>query len=159
MGEKIVLSPKKELGYERIVTKLKKVWGGLLKGWDNRCKEGDWIGLLEENKAFWSMVCCASSTFRPECSNNVQHLYIPQDIKLYLVGSQSRTLSLINDGMSKGVVEDTGQKCCCNWHSSLESTVEEEHSSCSFVCFWIRMDERLEERVTHKEEDMRQVFC
>ncbi len=32
MGEKIVLFPKKELGYERIVTKLKKVWGGLLKG-------------------------------------------------------------------------------------------------------------------------------
>jgi len=112
--KKIVLSPKKELGYERIVTKLKKVWGGLLKGGDNCCKEGDWIGLLEENKAFSSMVCCASSTFRPECSNNVQHLYIRQDIKLYVVGSQSRTLNLINDGMSKGVVKDTQKKCCSN---------------------------------------------
>jgi len=107
MGEKIVLSPRKELGYERIVSKLEKVRGGLLKGGDNHCKEGDWIGLLEKHKAFSSMVCCASSTFRPECNNNVQCPYIPQDIKLYVVGSQSRTLSLINDGMLKGVVEDT----------------------------------------------------
>jgi hypothetical protein len=30
MGEKFVLSVEKELGYEGIVTKLEKVWGGLL---------------------------------------------------------------------------------------------------------------------------------
>jgi len=58
MGEKFMLSPKKELGYERIVTKLKKVWGSSLRGGDNRCKEGNCIGLLEENKAFSFMVCC-----------------------------------------------------------------------------------------------------
>jgi hypothetical protein len=73
--------------------------GGLLKGGNNHCKIGDWIVLLEDNKVFSSMVCCASSTFKHECNNNVQHLYILQDIKLYIVGSQSRTLSFINDGM------------------------------------------------------------
>ncbi len=102
MGQKIVLSPKEELGYEKIISKLEKVWGGLLRGGDNHCKEGDGIGLLEENKAWESMVCCASSTFRLECSNDVQHLYISQDIKLYIMGSQSKTLSFINE-MSKAV--------------------------------------------------------
>ncbi len=72
-----MLSPKKELGYEIIITKLEEVCGGLLKGGDNHCKKGNWIGLLEKNKAFLSMVCGVSSNFRPECSNNVQHLYIP----------------------------------------------------------------------------------
>ncbi len=103
MGKKIVLFPEEELGYEKIVIKLEKVWGGLLRGGDNHCKEGDWIGLLEENKAWESMVCYASSTFRLECSNDVQHLYIPQDIKLYTMGSQSKTLSFINDGMLEGM--------------------------------------------------------
>jgi hypothetical protein len=32
MGKKIVLSPKEELGYERIVTKLEQVSRGLLRG-------------------------------------------------------------------------------------------------------------------------------
>jgi len=32
MGEKFVLTPKEELGYERIITKLEEVWGSLLKG-------------------------------------------------------------------------------------------------------------------------------
>jgi len=49
------------------------------------------------------MVCHASSTFKPECNNDVQHLYILQDIKLYIVGSQSRTLNLINVEVSKGM--------------------------------------------------------
>jgi hypothetical protein len=40
-GLKFVLSPKEELGHERIVTKLKEVWGGLLKGGDNHCKKGN----------------------------------------------------------------------------------------------------------------------
>jgi hypothetical protein len=72
-----VLSPKEELGYEIIITKLEEVWGGLLKGGNNRCKKRNWIGLLEGNKAFLSMVCGVSSNFRLECNNNVQHLYIP----------------------------------------------------------------------------------
>ncbi len=59
--------------------------------------------MLEENTTFPSMVCRASSTFRLECNNNAQHLYILQDIKLYIVGSQSKTFSLINDGVLKGV--------------------------------------------------------
>jgi hypothetical protein len=50
--------------------------GALLRGGDNCCKEVDWISLLKENKAFMSMVCRASSTFRPKCNNNVLHLYI-----------------------------------------------------------------------------------
>jgi hypothetical protein len=50
-----------------------------------------------------SMICCVLSTFKPKCNNNVQHLYIPQDIKLYIVASQSRTLNLINDGVLKGM--------------------------------------------------------
>ncbi len=99
MSKKFVLSLKKEVGYERIITKLEKVWEGLLRGGDNCCKERHWIGLLEKNNAFLFMVCCASSTFRPKRNNNVQHFYILQDIKLYFVGSQSRTSSLINDGM------------------------------------------------------------
>jgi hypothetical protein len=36
---------------------------------------------------------------KPECNNNVQHLYI----KLYIVGFQSKTLNLTNDGVSEGV--------------------------------------------------------
>ncbi len=32
MGKKIMLSLEEELGYERIIIKLEKVWGGLLKG-------------------------------------------------------------------------------------------------------------------------------
>jgi hypothetical protein len=71
MGKKIVLSLEEELGYERIVTKLEEVWGDLLRWGDNYCKKGNWIGLLEENKVFPSMVCCASFTFRPKCSNDV----------------------------------------------------------------------------------------
>ncbi len=70
---------------------------------NNRCKERNWIGLLEENKTFPFMVCFVSSTFKHEHNNNVQHLYIPQNIKLYVVGSQSRMLSHINDGVSEGV--------------------------------------------------------
>jgi hypothetical protein len=103
VGEKFVLSPKEKLGYEIIIIKLDKVWGGVLKRGDNCCKEVNWIGLLEKNKVFMSMVYCVLSTFRPKCNNNVQHFYIPQDIKLYIVGSQSRTLSLINDGVSEGM--------------------------------------------------------
>ncbi len=41
MGEKFVLSLEKELGYEGIVTKMEEVWGVLLWGADNCCKEGD----------------------------------------------------------------------------------------------------------------------
>jgi hypothetical protein len=74
--QKIVLSLEEELGYERIVTKLEKVWGGLLKGWNNSCKEKYWIGLLEKNKVFSSMVCHVLFTFKPECNNDVQHFYI-----------------------------------------------------------------------------------
>ncbi len=59
--------------------------GALLRRGDNYCKKGDWIGLLEEGEAFSSMVCRASPTFRLVCNNNVQHFYIPQDIKLYIV--------------------------------------------------------------------------
>jgi hypothetical protein len=59
MGENFVLSPEMELGYDIIVTKLKKVWRSLLKGGDNHCKKGDWIGLPKKNKAFQFMVCCA----------------------------------------------------------------------------------------------------
>ncbi len=87
MGEKFVLSPKEELGYEIIITKLEEVWGSLLKQGDNCCKKGDWIGLLEENKTFLSMVCHVSSTFRLECNNNVWHLYIPQNMNIYIVAS------------------------------------------------------------------------
>jgi hypothetical protein len=61
--------------------------GGLLRGGNNYCKERDLIGLLEENKVFLSMVCRVSFTFKPECNDDVQHLYISQDIKLYIVGS------------------------------------------------------------------------
>jgi hypothetical protein len=71
MGEKFVLSPKEELGYERIVIKLEEMWGGLWRGGNNHCKEINWIGLLENNKAFLSMVCRVLSTFKPECSNDV----------------------------------------------------------------------------------------
>jgi hypothetical protein len=89
MDEKFVLSPEKELGYEGIVIKLEEVLGvggGLLRGGDNCFKEGNWIGLLEKNKTFRSMVCCTSSTLRLECNNDVQHFYMLQDIKLYIVG-------------------------------------------------------------------------
>jgi hypothetical protein len=103
MGEKFVLYLEGELGYEIIITKLEEVWGSLLRGGSNRYKEGYWIGLLEEKEVLLFLVCCASSTLRPECNNNVQHLYIPQDINLYIVGFQSRTLSLINDGVLEGV--------------------------------------------------------
>ncbi len=77
MCEKFVLSPKEGLEYEIMFTKLDEVGGGggLLKGGDNRCKKRNWIGLLEENKAFLFMVCHVSSTFRPKCNNDVQHFY------------------------------------------------------------------------------------
>ncbi len=72
MGQKFVLSLEEELGYEKNVTKLEEVWGGgLLRRGDNHCKEGDWIGLLEENKVLSSLVCHVSFTFKPKCSNNV----------------------------------------------------------------------------------------
>ncbi len=71
MGKKIMFSLEEELGYERIIIKLEKVWGGLFKGGDNSCKEINWIGLLEKNKVFMSMVCCVLSTFKPKCNNNV----------------------------------------------------------------------------------------
>jgi hypothetical protein len=100
MGKKIMLSLEEELGYERIITKLEEAWGGLLKEGDNHCKEGDWFA-KKINKMFLSMVCHASFTFKLECNNNVQHLYILQNIKLYIVGSQSRTLNFINDGEVK----------------------------------------------------------
>jgi hypothetical protein len=41
MGDKLVLSPKEELGYERIITKLEEVWGSLLKKGNICCKERD----------------------------------------------------------------------------------------------------------------------
>jgi hypothetical protein len=71
MGENFVLSPEEKLGYEIIIIKLEEVWGPLLKGGDNRCKEVNWIGLLKNNKVFMSMVCCVLYIFRLECSNNV----------------------------------------------------------------------------------------
>jgi hypothetical protein len=76
MGKKIMLSLEEELGYERIVTKLEEVGGGLLRRGDNCCKKRNWIGLLEENKVFMSMVCRVSFHFKPECNSDVQHLYI-----------------------------------------------------------------------------------
>ncbi len=81
----------------------KRCKGVLLRGGNNCCKKGDYIGLLEENKVFLFMVCRTSSTLRLECNNDVQHLYMLQDIKLYIVGFQLRTLNLINDGMSEGM--------------------------------------------------------
>jgi len=87
MGENLCYPQKRSWDMIESLPSWKMCGGGLLKGGDNCCKKGDWISLLEENKAFPFMVCCVSSTFRHECNNNVQHLYIPQDIKLYVVGS------------------------------------------------------------------------
>jgi hypothetical protein len=102
MGENFVLSPEEQLGDERIIIKLEELWGGLLRGGDNCCKEVDWIGLLEEKNAFhlWFVVLHLPLDLNATmmfCTN------ILQDIKLYIVGSLSKTFSLINDGVSKGV--------------------------------------------------------
>jgi hypothetical protein len=45
--------------------------GGLLRGGDNHCIEINWIGLLEKNKAFMSMVYHVLFIFKPKCNNDV----------------------------------------------------------------------------------------
>jgi hypothetical protein len=58
MGKKMVLFPYEELGYEKIVTELEKVWEGLLRGKDNRCKERDWIGFgREQGMGVYGLLC------------------------------------------------------------------------------------------------------
>jgi hypothetical protein len=82
MGEKFVLSPEEDLGYERIVIKLEE-----LRGFNEKGRQ-----LLQRSRLDWfarrkqgisSMVCRAPSIFTPKCNNDVPHLHLARHQIIY----------------------------------------------------------------------------
>jgi hypothetical protein len=58
MGEKLVFSPKKELGYEKIVTKLEKVWGFIERGRQPlQRRRLDWFVGKEQGIFIYGLLC------------------------------------------------------------------------------------------------------
>jgi hypothetical protein len=62
--------------YTRIITKLEKRWGNLLRGHNGHNLVGGWVRLYESNEVLPFLVCQEFDFFNPKCDTKEQQFII-----------------------------------------------------------------------------------